>query len=172
MVLVGAYAGLRWGEAAALRPRDIQKDDRALSVTANLAQPTGSGPFRDSTMKTDSSRRLVAIGELTGILLEHAEKYSTRDWLFPTKTGGPLRASNWRRRYFQPAAKQAGLTPPPLRFHDLRHSHAALLIAQGEPALVIQRRLGHSTPAVTLNVYGHLFPGADEAAADKLTAGL
>lgn len=56
----------------------------------------------------------------------------------------------------------------PLRFHDLRHTHAAILIAQGEHPKVIQLRLGHSSIQVTLDTYGHLFEGIDQAAADRL----
>jgi integrase len=55
-----------------------------------------------------------------------------------------------------------------MRFHDLRHTHAAILIAQGEHPKVIQHRLGHSSIKVTLDTYGHLFEGLDEAAAQRL----
>jgi len=55
-----------------------------------------------------------------------------------------------------------------MRFHDLRHTHAAMLIAQGEHPKVIQSRLGHASITTTLNTYGHLFEGLDEAAADRL----
>ena len=55
-----------------------------------------------------------------------------------------------------------------LRFHDLRHSHVALLIASGEHVKVIQSRLGHASAKITLDTYGHLFDGLDEAAADRL----
>jgi len=55
-----------------------------------------------------------------------------------------------------------------LHFHDLRHSHAALLIEAGEHVKVIQSRLGHANARMTLDVYGHLFDGLDEAAADRL----
>jgi integrase len=57
-----------------------------------------------------------------------------------------------------------------LRFHDLRHTHAALLIAAGEHPKVIQARLGHASIGTTLDTYGHLFEGLDEAAAEKLDA--
>lgn len=55
-----------------------------------------------------------------------------------------------------------------MRFHDLRHSQAAMLIAQGEHPKVIQNRLGHSSIKTTLDTYGHLFDGLDEAAAERL----
>jgi integrase len=56
----------------------------------------------------------------------------------------------------------------PCTFHDLRHTHAALLIALGEHPKVIQERLGHASIKTTLDTYGHLFEGLDEAAADRL----
>ena len=77
-----------------------------------------------------------------------------------------IHASNFRRRVWAPATVEAGLEG--LNFHDLRHSHAALLIAAGEHVKVISSRLGHSSARITLDVYGHLFEGIDEAAADRL----
>ncbi len=169
MIYVGAFGGLRWGEAAALRPSDVDIERRQLSVHATLAQPVGGVPFRDSDMKTAASKRIIALGGLTDVLAAHIDDYASEDWLFMTKSGAPLHATNWRRQVWHPATEAAKLTPPPLRFHDLRHTCAAWLIAQGEPVLVIQKRLGHSSPSVTLEVYGHLFPGVDEAAAERLT---
>jgi integrase len=58
----------------------------------------------------------------------------------------------------------------PCTFHDLRHSHAALLVAQGEHPKVMQERLGHASIKTTLDTYGHLFEGLDEAATDRLDA--
>lgn len=172
MTFVGAFGGLRWGETAALRPKDVDLERRQLSVHATLAQPVGGIPYRDLDMKTDVSRRTIALGEVADLLAEHIKTHASSDWLFPALSGGPLRADNWTRRVWKPATKAAGLTPPALRFHDLRHTCAAWLIEQGESVLVIQKRLGHSKPSTTLNIYGHLFPGVDEAAADKLTAGI
>lgn len=168
-VYLGAFAGLRWGEVAALSPRDVSGG--VLRVGYTLVQPRKGAPYR-SLPKTDAARRTVALGALAGLLAAHIDAYATAEWVFPSAEGGPLRASNWRRRVWVPATIAAGLAPPPLRFHDLRHTHAAWLIAQGEPVLVIQRRLGHASPAVTLGIYGDLMPGVDEVAAERLTADL
>lgn len=65
-----------------------------------------------------------------------------------------------------PATEAAGVSP--LRYHDLRHSHVALLMAQGKHPKLIADRLGHASPVVTMTVYSHLFPGLDEEAADRL----
>ncbi len=77
-----------------------------------------------------------------------------------------IRASHFRSRVWVPATVEASLEG--VNFHDLRHSHVALLIEAGEHVKVIQSRLGHSSARITLDVYGHLFDGIDEAAAERL----
>jgi len=75
--------------------------------------------------------------------------------------GGPLRHSNWYPRHFKPAVVRAGL-PNGTRFHDLRHTYAAFLIAEGAHSRAMMERMGHSSINVTLGTYGHLFPSIDE----------
>ena len=86
--------------------------------------------------------------------------------VFSAPNGGPIRRSNFRRRVWLPAVEAS--VGQPCTFHDLRHSHAALLVAQGEHPKVIQERLGHASIKTTLDTYGHLLEGLDEAAADRL----
>lgn len=73
----------------------------------------------------------------------------------------PLNRDKFRELIIRPALKAAGL-PVSLRTYDIRHSHASLLIDQGANLLAIAQRMGHTDPAVTLRVYGHLFAGAQE----------
>lgn len=89
-------------------------------------------------------------------------------FVFGSPDGGPLRRTNWRRRFWVPAV--AASVGDPMRFHDLRHTHAALLVAAGEHPKVIQQRLGHASISTTLDTYGHLMEGLDVAAADRLEA--
>jgi integrase len=94
------------------------------------------------------------------------EGFDPNGWIFPSPHGGPIRRTNWRRRFWLPAVESTvGL---PFRFQDLRHSHAAMLIAQGEHPKVIADRLGHANPMVTMTTYAHLFDGLDVAAAERL----
>jgi len=86
--------------------------------------------------------------------------------VFPSPGGTLINPSNWRRRIWQPAVAAAGLEG--VTFHALRHSSASLLVAEGVNAKVIQTRLGHSDVRTTLQVYGHLYEGWDDAAADAL----
>ena len=74
--------------------------------------------------------------------------------------------ANMTSRHFHPALKAAGL--PKVRFHDLRHTYASLLIEQGENIKYVQNQLGHATPTVTLNVYAHLMKPANQEAVCRL----
>lgn len=86
--------------------------------------------------------------------------------IFTSVEGGPLHRTRFMARYFRPAVEIAGLAP--LRFHDLRHTAAALAIHAGAHPKAIADRLGHSSITTTLNTYGHLFPALDEELAGRL----
>ena len=86
--------------------------------------------------------------------------------VFPNRAGGPINYSNMVRRHYHPALEKAGL--PRMRFHDLRHTYASLLIDQGENLKYIQTQLGHSSPTVTLNVYAILMKTTNQEAAYRL----
>jgi integrase len=90
-------------------------------------------------------------------------------FVFVAPRGGPLRHSNFYQRLFCPALIRAGL-PVGVRVHDLRHTCAALLIAQGAHPKAIQAHLGHSSIQATMDRYGHLFPDALEYLAYRLDA--
>ena len=91
---------------------------------------------------------------------------SKLDLIFPNTNGNPLDHGNMLSRHFYPALKQANLHK--IRFHDLRHTYASLLIEQGENIKYIQTQLGHASPVVTLNVYAHLMNPVNREAANRL----
>jgi integrase len=166
MVLTAAYTGLRPGETAGLRIDNVDLLRASLTVSGTLSEVRGAvllGP-----PKTKRSARTLAISRsLAQEIGEHIGHYASSDgWIFCAPKGQALRWSNFRRRVWIPAVAAAGLGP--IRFHDLRHTHAAWLIAQGEHAKVISERLGHSSITVTFDVYGHLMPGMDEGVAERL----
>ena len=86
--------------------------------------------------------------------------------LFTDQRGGPVRKSNLLRRSFKPLLRRAGL--PDIRFHDLRHTAATLLLRQGVHPKVVQERLGHSQISMTLDTYSHVVPSMQREAAEKL----
>lgn len=105
-------------------------------------------------------------------LVGHLERWVDDDpdaLVFTSSTGRPLWNSNFRRRVWRPALRDAGL-PDDLRIHELRHTAASLLIAQGAHPKAIQEHLGHSSITVTMDRYGHLFPSEHEELAGRLDA--
>ena len=168
MVLTAAYTGLRFGELAVLRIERLDTLRKTVRVEENLAEVRGEFLFKPP--KSDASRRTVSVPsfvveELAQHLAIHADGTGQ---MFSAASGGPIRRTNFRRRIWLPAVRAS--VGEPCTFHDLRHTHAALLIAQGEHPKVIQERLGHAPIKTTLDTYGHLFDGLDEAAAERLDA--
>ena len=88
------------------------------------------------------------------------------DLVFPNKVGRPINRPNLLRRSFIPLLERAAL--PRIRFHDLRHTAATLLLSLGEHPKVVQERLGHSTIAMTMDTYSHVMPTLQRQAADRL----
>ena len=100
----------------------------------------------------------------------HVRDFPSGDGLaFSAAEGGALRHRNFMRRHFRPAVERAGL-PEALRFHDLRHTFASLLLADRTPIEVVSRILGHSSIRVTMDTYGHLRDDAFDAYMDALNA--
>ena len=89
-----------------------------------------------------------------------------RDLIFPNEAGKPMCQSHMLSRHFFPAMEKANI--PRVRFHDLRHTYASILIEQGENIKYIQSQLGHSSPDVTLRVYAHLMKPTNPKAASRL----
>jgi integrase len=89
-------------------------------------------------------------------------------WVFVGSRGHPLRQSNFGRRVFRELLKKAKLRP--LRFHSLRHTFASRLLQNGESIVYVRDQLGYSSIKITVDTYGHLIPGANKAAVDRLDA--
>jgi integrase len=88
------------------------------------------------------------------------------DLVFPNNEGNPMDAANLIHRGFEPAVRRAGLRK--IRFHDLRHTAASLLLANGVDVVAVSRLLGHSSPIVTLSIYSHAIPKARAGLTDRL----
>jgi hypothetical protein len=89
-----------------------------------------------------------------------------RGWVFPNRQGKPPDANNFNHRLWRPLLEKAELRR--IRFHDLRHTYASLLIAQGESLAYVKDQLGQSSIKITVDLYGHLVPGANRGAVERL----
>ena len=105
---------------------------------------------------------VIITPELAGVLAHHKAKTGGRtdDLVFSNKAGNPIDYHNIERREFYPALDRAGLRR--IRWHDLRHTHAAVMVAKGVNVKLLQRQMGHADIGTTLNTYGHLIPEASE----------
>jgi len=174
LAYVAAYTGLRAGELGALRREDIDLLRGTLTVRRALKDVNGQLVFGET--KTHAHRTITLPRFLREMLSVHLTCPSPggsgpEALVFTGKNGAPLRHNLLYNRYFKRAVRES--LPPAkhrLRFHDLRHTCAALLIQQGAHPKLISARLGHSSVQITLDRYGHLFPSIEEALADALDA--
>lgn len=90
------------------------------------------------------------------------------DLIFPNLDGQPMSYTNFMRRGFYPALKRAGVKR--IRFHDLRHTFASLLISNGEDVVRVSRLMGHAHASFTLNVYSHMIPREHDPSGDRLAS--
>jgi integrase len=122
--------------------------------------------------KTARSRRRIDLPQIAiDSLRRHREAMAAEGlgsvaWVFCNTQGGALRRSHFHKSVFKPLLKRAGL--PAIRFHDLRHTSATLLLSAGVHPKVVQERLGHSQISVTLDIYSHVLPTLQREAASKL----
>lgn len=167
LVRFAAFTGLRAGEIGALRIGRIDPDGRWVEVAESAEEVHGQLVY--GPPKTYARRRVEIPGGLASELSQHlAERPNATDsFVFTAPDGGPLRHSNFYRRHYKPAVSRADLDPR-TRFHDLRHTAAAMMIGQGAHLLVVKERLGHSSISVTADRYGHLYPSLSAALTSQL----
>ena len=175
--LLALTTGLRAGELLGLRWADLDWVNCRLQVKRQLQRLPDGGGLAFSEPKTSAGRRVIVLGKYTlEKLREHynkqqlarqfaGERWHEDDLIFTSTIGTPLDLRNVVREYKE-ILKQAGL--PVLRFHDLRHTAATLMLQQGIHPKVVQERLGHSQISLTLDTYSHVLPSMQEDAAQKL----
>lgn len=165
LVRFAGFTGLRSAEIVALRAQSVELMRGRVQVISSATEAYGKLQF--GPPKTYQRRTVPLPGALVDELTTHLAGKPSDDFVFRSSRGGPLRHSNFYARHFKPAVIRAGL-PEGTRFHDLRHSYAAILIAEGAHPRAIMERMGHSTIQVTLGTYGHLFPSLEAALTQSL----
>ena len=169
LVSMGIYTGMRLGELLALRWQDADFEAGSLRVQGTNSHQKhrdlyiASGAFSDP--KTDRSRRTVKLSpNALQILREHRLKSGNpkgRVLIFANQEGHPIDPSNFRSRFWNRLVLETKLREG-FRFHDLRHTYASQMLANGVPVEFVQRQLGHSSYQTTLSIYRHYIPDRDD----------
>lgn len=164
LFLVAVSTGMRQGELLALQWEDIDWGRSVIRVRRTLSLGKLQSP------KTPRSRREVRIGKmLVRALREQQLRTGGRsEFVFSTSLGSHLDPANLVKRAFEPALRSAGLRR--VRFHDLRHTAASIMINDGMNLKFVSHQLGHSSIQITLDRYAHLIPERHDEALDRFEA--
>lgn len=164
LVLVLAYCGIRWGEAAALRVDRVDLLRGRLEIVEAVVDVKGQMIF--GSPKSHQHRSVPVPKFLHEDLKAAMVGKGPGELVFTSPQGEVLRVQNFRRRGFDRAAKSVGLDG--LVPHELRHTAASLAIASGANVKAVQKMLGHKSAALTLDRYGHLFEDELDTVAERL----
>lgn len=163
LYLTAIMTGARQGELLGLKWTDVDFDRRQVYIRrtfnhGRFFEPKKMGSARKIDMAPLLAKELASWKLASGGRGE--------DLVFSSGDGTPMLRPNMMWRHFMPALKAAGIEG--IRFHDLRHTYASLLLTQGENVKYVQTQLGHSTPTITLNVYSHLLKESNQEAVYRL----
>lgn len=175
---LAVLTGLRRGELLGLRWQDLDLQNNVASIRQTLVRST-EGNLRFQTPKSSTGERTVALTHrVIHTLQQHRERQQEKreevgsgwqgedhDLVFTNAVGAPVDPSNLRRTYDK-VLEENDL--PMIRFHDLRHTHATLMLRNGEHPKVVSERLGHSRVQITLDRYSHVLPNMQDEAAQDL----
>ena len=173
LLLLAAHTGLRRGELLGLKWQDVELSQGMLSVQRALRVVSGQG-YIVAEPKSAAGRRRISLGPIAVTALRQhratqAERrlglgslWQSGDWVFTRPDGRHLDPDVISHRFKKLVQE---LDIPRVRLHDLRHTHATLLLLAGVHPKVVQERLGHSSIAITLDTYSHVLPGLQEKAA-------
>ena len=178
LYILALTTGMREGELLALSWSDVDFERGIVQVTHSLQD--SDGPVRrilDDPKTAHSRRRIALSAAAVHALRLHRERQQEErnrsgelwdmsyDLVFPNTRGRPIDPAHLRTRQFYPLVRSAGL--PFIRFHDLRHTAATLLLRRGVNPKVVSEMLGHANISLTLDVYSHVTPDMQEAAAQR-----
>ena len=176
LYVLAITTGLRRGELLGLRWDDADLEKGTLRVGRSLVREGGRYTLGDT--KTKRGRRQVNLTPRTvNTLRAHRKRqleervrlaglYEDQGLIFATSAGTPIQPENLVKRSFKPLLKKAGL--PEIRFHDLRHTCATLLLGRGVHPKMVQELLGHATIAMTLDTYSHYLPSMGDQASGAM----
>lgn len=169
------FTGMRRGEVLGLKWDDVDFENKKIRIKRSLCFVSGQGLiFKEP--KTQKSKRQISISQhVVNVLKKHKQKqefqkeklwrqYEDNNLIVCTDDGKPLDPRNLLRQFYR-LIEEANV--PRISFHDLRHTHATILMQQGENPKVVSERLGHSRVGITLDLYSHVSDDLQEQAAEK-----
>lgn len=165
MIWFTGMCGLRWGEVTALQVKHVNLMRARLNVEVAWSTDE-SGKRVLGPPKTGVSRSFKLPNEVIPLIQKRLAEKSPDDLIFEGRNGQPIGYSDFRKSFWKPAVQAAGL--PNATFHELRHTCASQLIRIGAPILVVSEIMGHASPKMTLDVYGHLYEGQADKWMDNL----
>jgi integrase len=185
LYVLAVHCGLREGELLALRWEDVDLDvpKPALLVRRTLTRgEKGRGWVVGASTKSGKGRRVRLTRQAVVALKDHRKRqleermrlaglWQDQGLVFPNETGSLFNPSNLRNRSFKRIKTRSGVRED-LRFHDLRHTCATLLLREGVNAKVVSEMLGHASITITLNTYSHVLPDMQDSAVDAMEAAL
>ncbi|MDQ4000491.1 MAG: site-specific integrase, partial [Actinomycetota bacterium] len=183
MYVLAIHCGLREGELLALRWEDanLEATKPVLLVRRTLTRgEDGRGWIAGASTKSGKGRRVRLTRPAVTALKDHRKRqleermrlagfWQNQGLVFPSQTGSLLNPSNLRNRSFKRIKARSGVRED-LRFHDLRHTCATLLLSEGVNVKVVSEMLGHASITITLNTYSHVLPDMQDSAADAMEA--
>ena len=185
LYLLAVHCGLREGELLVLRWDDVDLEAAkpALLVRRTLTRgEEGRGYLVGASTKSGKGRRVRLTRRAAGSLRDHRKRqveermslgglWQDQDLVFPNGIGSLLNPSNLRNRSFKRIKARSGVRDE-LRFHDLRHTFATMLLSAGVHAKVVSEMLGHASITITLDTYSHVLPDMQDSAAQAMEAAL
>lgn len=170
LYVVAVTTGMRMGEIFGLQWGDVDLAAGSIYIRRSLQERNGKLTLAEP--KTKKSKREVVLPRMAvDALHEHRKRQLAAGrlatgYVFTNTEGGPLRRSHFHRADFKPLLRLAKL--PEIRFHDLRHTAATLLLVEGVNPKIVAERLGHSKVGITLDLYSHVVPSMQKDAAARL----
>lgn len=182
-VYLAAYTGVRRGEVLGFKWEDVDWEAKSIRVVRSLQKTKGGFVF--GPPKSAESRRVIALSDSVAASLKEERRlqlerkmrmgvdFHDKGLVCCLEDGEPIDPNCFSAAFRKFQDKAAGdLKIPKIRFHDLRHGHCSHLLHLNQPLKLVSARLGHSTIAITADLYGHILQGQDRTAADLLDVAL
>lgn len=173
LYILAVTTGLRKGELLGLQWKDIDLESKTLQVKRSLSFDK-NGPILSTPKTAKSKRNIVLTSIAVGVLVKHKTKQEELkvkwdkdyDLVFPNRAGKPRDRNGVINKSFKEIKRKGNL--PDIRFHDLRHTCATLLLLKGVHPKIVQELLGHSSISITLDTYSHVLPNMQEKVVEAM----